>query len=1316
MIGFWSTRGDDVTNVALKFAGSSSWGRIDFTMPALPLAAVKNLGVVPGWKKFGELPDWTLAPSGRFTMSDPVDETIIDRNRWDLLQAPNGQHLLVNSVEQALGAGIDKWAQILDCSKEEVEVALDRLLHSKIFDLPASKLGAVSGTVSDALQALSLDGGDRSAGDTAASTAMAATVTVADGAPSFTAVTGSVAEPISNVATVISDGATLELASAYSGTISFAGATGTLIIDNSSSFSGTIAGQLTKGNVIDLADITAGANAIISYSGNNSPGTLTVSDGTHTANIALEGDYSLANFTAYSDGQGGTSVIDPPTYVGTGLDANGWTTFTPSADTRIIYVSSSAGSDSNSGLSQSSPVATIDRALSLVRDGSADWVLLKAGDTWVNQEFGYIDFSGRSATEPILISSYGAGDRPQLLVGNNGSGAAIGSFNTTLNNVAIVGLEFYAYTRDPSNPSFAGGGPEQMGLRILSPADNFLIEDCKFSFFSDNTIEGSNSGDVVLRRNIISDNWDTDGRCQGLYIDHVANPVFEENIFDHNGWNESIAGAEATIFSQGLYVQYNCGPVIATGNIFTDAAATGAQFRSGGIITNNLFVDNPVGFQVGSSPSTQPPPIPPATATVTGNVVLEGDDINGSARGFGFVLYANTGLVTFQNNIIAHEDSNGNNLQSVFIDQGANNDILTNNIIYDWGGPSKFYNFGSGNTTSPNFFDQAGYLDPNRSVETYMASLGESATLDAFLAAAEGQSRSGWNPQYTANAVNSYIEAGFNIGSPPPPVAGSVAIGDVTINEGNSGTKVATFTVTRSGGTEAFDVNFATSNGTATVADGDYVATSGTLHFGANQNTQTVSVTINGDTKVEANEAFNVVLSNATNGATISDGQGIGTITNDDSAAIAGSVSINDVTISEGNSGTKVATFTVTRSGGTAAFDVNSATSDGTATVADSDYVAASNTLHFGANQNTQTISVTINGDTKVEANEAFNVVLSNATNGATISDGQGIGTITNDDGAALLGDDNANTLTGTSGNDTMQGLGGNDTMQGLGGNDMLIGGAGNDTMIGGTGNDIYWLNQSGDIIVENAGEGTDAINVFVSGYTLADNVEDGWLVAAGGGTLTGNGLANMLNGSAGNDMLDGNSGNDALIGGAGNDMLLGGAGNDTMTGDIGNDIYWLNQSGDIIVENAGEGTDAINVFVSGYTLADNVEDGWLVAAGGGTLTGNGLANVLNGASGADVLNGAGGSDTLVGNGGNDTFVFVSGQANSDVIVDFAGNGAAAGDSLQFVGFGTLAQGASFTQVGTTNQWQIHSGLNGHNEVITLQNSALVNSSDFLFL
>ena len=158
---------------------------------------------------------------------------------------------------------------------------------------------------------------------------------------------------------------------------------------------------------------------------------------------------------------------------------------------------------------------------------------------------------------------------------------------------------------------------------------------------------------------------------------------------------------------------------------------------------------------------------------------------------------------------------------------------------------------------------------------------------------------------------------------------------------------------------------------------------------------------------------------------------------------VAGSVSINNVTISEDDSGTEVATFTVTRSGGTAAFDVNFATSNGSATVADGDYVAASNTLHFAAGQTTRTISVTINGDTKVEANETFNVLLTNATNGATISDGQGVGTITNDDSAS-----SGVTLIGTSGGDTLRGGAGDDALTGGSANDQLYGGAGADVFV----------------------------------------------------------------------------------------------------------------------------------------------------------------------------------------------------------------------------------------------------------------------------
>jgi Ca2+-binding RTX toxin-like protein len=114
---------------------------------------------------------------------------------------------------------------------------------------------------------------------------------------------------------------------------------------------------------------------------------------------------------------------------------------------------------------------------------------------------------------------------------------------------------------------------------------------------------------------------------------------------------------------------------------------------------------------------------------------------------------------------------------------------------------------------------------------------------------------------------------------------GSVSIGDVTVTEGDNGSQLATFTVTRTGGSAAFDVNFATSNGTATTADGDYVAKSGSLHFNEGVDKQTISIEIKGDTKVEANETFNVNLSGASNGATIADATGVGTITNNDVAA-----------------------------------------------------------------------------------------------------------------------------------------------------------------------------------------------------------------------------------------------------------------------------------------------------------------------------------------------------------------------------------------------------------------------------------------------
>ena len=108
----------------------------------------------------------------------------------------------------------------------------------------------------------------------------------------------------------IDAGATLELTSAYNGVVTFAGSTGTLKLDNSSSFSGTVAGMSGQ-DTIDLVDINFASAQQPTYSGTNSGGTLTVADGTHTANIALSGQY-MASFVKSADGFGGTLIQDAP--------------------------------------------------------------------------------------------------------------------------------------------------------------------------------------------------------------------------------------------------------------------------------------------------------------------------------------------------------------------------------------------------------------------------------------------------------------------------------------------------------------------------------------------------------------------------------------------------------------------------------------------------------------------------------------------------------------------------------------------------------------------------------------------------------------------------------------------------------------------------------------------------------------------------------------------------------------------------------------------------------------------------------------------
>lgn len=220
-----------------------------------------------------------------------------------------------------------------------------------------------------------------------------------------------------------------------------------------------------------------------------------------------------------------------------------------------------------------------------------------------------------------------------------------------------------------------------------------------------------------------------------------------------------------------------------------------------------------------------------------------------------------------------------------------------------------------------------------------------------------------------------------------PPV---VSIGNASVPEGNAGTADAVFAVTLSAASgKAVTVDFATAPGTAT-AGTDYVTASDAVLIPAGQVAGTAVVTVNGDVVDEPDETFFVNLSNPGN-ATIGDGQGLGTILDDDPGP---TISIDDVTVAEGNAGTVNATFTVSLSEASArTVTVQAATADGTAT-APSDYAEASGTVVFGPGETARPFTVVVNGDTGDEPDETFAVNLSGATN-ATILDGEGTGTPT---------------------------------------------------------------------------------------------------------------------------------------------------------------------------------------------------------------------------------------------------------------------------------------------------------------------------------
>ena len=460
------------------------------------------------------------------------------------------------------------------------------------------------------------------------------------------------------------------------------------------------------------------------------------------------------------------------------IGADGWTVLKPSADSRVVYVSSSMGVDTNDGLTEATPVRTLPKAITLVRNDMPDWVLLKKGDVFPPgvADFrypGYIEWKkgGRSAAEPMVVSSYGSGERPVL----NGtclfamaSNEAVGF---SLDNLSFVGVAFHADNR----AHLAQDDPYRLGntnaLKFFGGQTNILIEDCEMVGyntplrFSGGTLPATG---ITIRRNAIYDNEEL-----GIYIAGADHLLIEENIWDHNGFQNGVA----TKFNHNIYVKEVVNTTIRR-NIISRGSNFGVKLSSdkpGGVtdfvIEDNLFYDNGIGLDhsAGSSGDVM-------TTFTHQRGVIRGNVFTERVRTQSLVGWLlNTEDVLWEANIYTHNQTNPLNPNVALIwTEHHRNVTLKDNIVWDW--PNGGHDTLAENATR--FVDgfvetgrqegvaAASYSDPNRTTGTFYASLGGVNDATAFIESRKAMSRDSWDSRFHDGAE--YFAAGFLPASVPP--------------------------------------------------------------------------------------------------------------------------------------------------------------------------------------------------------------------------------------------------------------------------------------------------------------------------------------------------------------------------------------------------------------------------------------------------------------------------------------------------------------------------------------------------------------------
>jgi PKD repeat protein len=496
-----------------------------------------------------------------------------------------------------------------------------------------------------------------------------------------------------------------------------------------------------------------------------------------------------------------------PGYGGSSLPrtADGWTDLSAFDVDRRVYVSRSEGADDGT-YAREAPLRTIAAGVERIRDGHADWLLLKRGDTWRRTDGAVLNGvagrnAGRGPDARAVVAAYGDGPRPRIELdgATKLTNAFPGGTDPRPANVAVVGIEAYVYTRDPDHDAYRG--PETSGQKLFrtvgdAPVANYLIEDCVFRFPGAVWAQAAARGGVLsrnleFRRNVIESTWrpnsDTEWvKPMGLVMYRVDGFLCEENVFFECGKCDGVDRADPNFLSHALYLGTNDGTSVTNytvrGNYVVDSGH-GLKCQADGRVEDNYLERDCTTNLAAATRRVDPSP----ASILAYNVKVNGtyyvndrsyrwhaDRTQQTPVANGFSLGtpddAATPHHTVANNIVSTWQADDGVFSGI---AGADEDWVRTagyNVVYDWGDDDPVPGQYATNNT-----DGGDVPDPDRDAAAYNAALGgpESyrAYMDTLLSRGPGNDSLGdlresdWPVERTAYALNDFVRAGW--GKPP---------------------------------------------------------------------------------------------------------------------------------------------------------------------------------------------------------------------------------------------------------------------------------------------------------------------------------------------------------------------------------------------------------------------------------------------------------------------------------------------------------------------------------------------------------------------